>query len=586
MTRKFRLFLCSATALLLAACGGSSSPTTSNNGSGTAPPALTTGRVTVLLTDAPGRDWDQAIATITSIELMGESRNVSIFDGESVVDLLALQDFYEVFSVTEGIFPGTFDKIRLMLSSLELVDLNDDGVEIERVEAKIVGNGKMDLNPRDDIVIAAGDTLYIEIDFDMNKAFKTTTTGQGRVIVRPVVMVNVTAEPPATRLTRVRGTIEEIDAEDNEFELCQEGLVGEMDDDDDDNESDHNECLDVIVGENTGLFGADGMPIEFGDLEVGDIATAIGFLRRESEEDDDDDDDGDSDSHGELELEAITVEIGEAFVRVAGVAGGAVGGDVFDLAVDPGQEIGTDDETLSTQIFPGTHIVRVNGDELDQTAILAGVGVTADGVIVPDESLPDTLRAALLILDPDRELDEDVLSGEIVSINTEDSTLQLMVDDAEQCINASEAAIFLVSNIDGFSSEEVELGDLEPMMLADVFGEGEDEDGCFIASDILASAIAGNTLPVANAGDDQSVDTGAGVSLDGSASSDDDGDPLTYAWTLTSVPEGSTAALIGADTAMPTFTADLAGEYVVELIVNDGAEDSAPDEVVITASTP
>lgn len=575
MSRRIKPLIFSVSTLIIAACSGGGSPSSPNT-KDSIQPQPSNGRVTVLVTDAPGPDWDQAIATITSIELLGDRRAV-IFEGESTVDLLSLPDFYEVFAVADDIAPDVFEKVRVRVKTLELVENDDEGNELQRVQAQLVGGGKIDLNPRQDIVIGPGDSLFIEIDFDMNKAFKTTTTRNGRVIVRPVVMVNVTAEPPVARLTRLRGTIEEIDAENLKLELCQSELVGAMSNEEDaEGESGHDECIDVTVDEQTGLFGGDGLPIGFGDLGAGDLATAIGYLRRELTDGPDND----------IDLHAVTVELGEDFLRVAGIAGGAVMGDVFDLGVDPGQGLGTDDAILSTRVFAKTRIFHRNGDELDRSAILSGVGVMADGVLVPDEALPDTLRTALLILNPELDLAEEVLSGQIVSIHFDAGTLQLMVGESEVCVNALEADIFLVSNAGGFSSQMVGLGDLEPPRAADVFGDGEDDAGCFMASDILASAISANTLPVADAGDDRNVDTGLGVMLDGSASSDADGDPLSYAWAFTSVPEGSAAELLDADTVLPTFTTDVDGEYVAELIVNDGREDSAPDDVVITAATP
>ena len=102
-------------------------------------------------------------------------------------------------------------------------------------------------------------------------------------------------------------------------------------------------------------------------------------------------------------------------------------------------------------------------------------------------------------------------------------------------------------------------------------------------SDWQATGVLGtNAAPVANAGVAQNVVAGSAVTLDGSASSDANGDPLTYAWTLTSKPAGSTAALSSATSAKPTFTANLAGTYVASLIVNDGKVSSTEATVAIT----
>ncbi len=91
-----------------------------------------------------------------------------------------------------------------------------------------------------------------------------------------------------------------------------------------------------------------------------------------------------------------------------------------------------------------------------------------------------------------------------------------------------------------------------------------------------------NRAPVANAGPDRTVLVGTAVPLDGSASTDEDGDPLGYRWTLISMPEGSAAALSDAAIVNPTFVADLAGVYVVELVVNDGECDGVADTVTVT----
>lgn len=93
-----------------------------------------------------------------------------------------------------------------------------------------------------------------------------------------------------------------------------------------------------------------------------------------------------------------------------------------------------------------------------------------------------------------------------------------------------------------------------------------------------------NTVPVANAGANQNVVTGTLVTLDGSGSSDADGDLLTYSWSFTSKPTGSGAALSSVTVAKPTFTPDAGGVYLLNLVVNDGKANSTSAAVTITAS--
>lgn len=95
-----------------------------------------------------------------------------------------------------------------------------------------------------------------------------------------------------------------------------------------------------------------------------------------------------------------------------------------------------------------------------------------------------------------------------------------------------------------------------------------------------------NNKPVANAGADQTVNINTSVSLDGSASSDADGDSLTYRWSLVSVPNGSSVTLFNNSSANPSLTPDTEGSYVVQLIVNDGKIDSDADTVVVEANDP
>ncbi|MCZ8529588.1 PKD domain-containing protein [Alteromonas sp. PRIM-21] len=105
------------------------------------------------------------------------------------------------------------------------------------------------------------------------------------------------------------------------------------------------------------------------------------------------------------------------------------------------------------------------------------------------------------------------------------------------------------------------------------------------ADTVSVIAATANSAPVANAGNDQNASTGTVVTLNGSASSDADGDTLSYAWSLTSFPSSSNASLTNPTNVSPTFTADVDGTYVAQLIVNDGTVDSAADTVSVIAAT-
>lgn len=95
----------------------------------------------------------------------------------------------------------------------------------------------------------------------------------------------------------------------------------------------------------------------------------------------------------------------------------------------------------------------------------------------------------------------------------------------------------------------------------------------------------GNQAPVANAGPDQTVTTGAAVFLDGRASIDPNNDALSYQWTQTA---GTPVSLIGGNTSTPSFSAPsgLIDTTVLTfaLIVNDGQLNSVSDSVNVTVT--
>ncbi len=107
----------------------------------------------------------------------------------------------------------------------------------------------------------------------------------------------------------------------------------------------------------------------------------------------------------------------------------------------------------------------------------------------------------------------------------------------------------------------------------------EVSDGEFSHSDTMTVTVnIANRPPIANAGNDQTVEWGAFVQLDGSASSDPDGDDLTYTWTSSD----SSIILENADSATPSFIAPEENiEITFTLTVSDGEFNSQTVVTVI-----
>ncbi len=95
-------------------------------------------------------------------------------------------------------------------------------------------------------------------------------------------------------------------------------------------------------------------------------------------------------------------------------------------------------------------------------------------------------------------------------------------------------------------------------------------DGC---PDEIITVNNVDRPPVADAGSDQEHEVATVVLLNGSGSSDPDGDALSFFWQFVALPVDSLLTqsdITGIDTALPSFTPDVPGDYVVQLEINDG----------------
>ncbi|PKI12630.1 PKD domain-containing protein [Colwellia sp. 12G3] len=107
-------------------------------------------------------------------------------------------------------------------------------------------------------------------------------------------------------------------------------------------------------------------------------------------------------------------------------------------------------------------------------------------------------------------------------------------------------------------------------------------DGQYLSTVDSVTISTKNLAPTANAGAPMLVVTGQKINLDGTQSTDPEGAMLSYHWSLVSAPSGSAATLSAKDIVAPEFTPDELGNYVFQLIVNDGERSSAPATVIIS----
>lgn len=112
-------------------------------------------------------------------------------------------------------------------------------------------------------------------------------------------------------------------------------------------------------------------------------------------------------------------------------------------------------------------------------------------------------------------------------------------------------------------------------------------DVTFSSSDTVQIDVVDTTdqPPIASAGTDLTVPVGQIATLSGSASDPDD-DPLSIRWDVVAKPSNSrisSFSIAGADTASPTFTPDVSGQFRFRITVSANGL-TASDDVVVTAT--
>lgn len=353
------ILICSLT---LFACGGGGGSSSSDSASSD----TTTGSVAILVTDAPSDEFKAIEITITGISLIADDDNLieiwSLPAGQ-IINLLELETEADLFTLASDVPVGMYNKIRLQVSAVELVNFDDS-----RIDVDVPASGKIDLNPRGQFYVSADETLVVQLDIDANKSIHLVNPSHYRL--RPVVFVDILTAVDIGRLVRLPGEVVSVDSENDQFVL-----------------SAQNQQFLIHVGSATVYFGDQGMPASFADIGAEDLVSVIGHFRSGSDD-------------SQPEFDALLVEEGD-YQRLRGTV--TVGVDSLTVTDD-------DNEVFVVNLDPDTAYYDCFGLATTFAALVDGQRIAVDAIMVDEEYYAalvvicfdgvDTLAGELEVIDP------------------------------------------------------------------------------------------------------------------------------------------------------------------------------------------
>ncbi|HAK97264.1 MAG TPA: hypothetical protein DCM87_20320 [Planctomycetes bacterium] len=316
----------------LSGCGGGGS-----GGTGTDGVQPATGTIAVVFADGPADEFEKIIIRVTRVSLLPENDEdhpVVIYSHREgyEINLLELRDEDLILTVNRDVPAGTYDKIRL-----HVAEVRGEGGPCDVLR---LPSGKIDLNPRGPFRLAAGGSISVRLDIDVDKSIHIASNS--RCNFRPVVFVDIQAGGTLWRCPRLLcGTIAELiddgdDAPDGEID----GFMLEL--------GSGRGTLEVRLGEDTAIFDAEGDAAGRDALAVGERVRVRGMLNYDGT------------------LAASLVVVGDVMV-VKGEALGAVDQDgLFAFRPATGEELTGDFDVLVQ----------------DQTLVIAGCDRSVSAALI------------------------------------------------------------------------------------------------------------------------------------------------------------------------------------------------------------
>jgi len=465
INRYFKFTLFTVLSLIIIGCE-SSDQSIGDAGKGT-------GSVALLLTDAPIDDFDKFMITVSEISLLGDDGSVSLFSGNETIDLLDLNSHSDLFSLTTNIPAGDYYKVRMQVSDPKLLVLDMDGsiLEDETVVPKMGGNGKLDLNPRGEIVITAGQTLALQLDMDAQKSIHLIQNGNGDYRFRPVVFIDVLTDTMLGKLVRLSGYVDDI--EENSFELCKQ-LVDNNDDDlvsvrdDENHENEH--CIKISTAPTTSFFNGMGEAVDQSELADNSVVTVLGYYRNMND-----------DRYVGFDAEVVELAAADVFKTYSGVIESI---DTDNQLIEIRDQ---NDMLKAIQFVSETKVFDMTGKPMLLEELEQDMTIKVEGIY---DDFNAQIKAAIIFVEPISALTSQ-LSGSFVLFHNDMTNFDILDNSiGDTCVSTNEnTSVYLLTiENDGFTSEAVGVSELQPGQRLDVYGSFNNS-GCFMAGSLLLEKL-------------------------------------------------------------------------------------------------
>jgi len=469
--------------LFLISCGG-----------GSGPAAGGTGQVVVLITDGPTDQYERVLITLTRMLLIGSGGQQVIYDGDPITfDLLKLRNRAD-FAFSQRITAGNYNKIRLEIDEVRLIDLGDPGDPNDDVEVilnDLPANGKIDLNPQGPFTVTAGETTVILLDIDARRSFQVVQTGNQRLKFRPVIFVDIFQADIVlpNRLIRAFGRVESVDEVAESLLLCDLQFVAALGAPAAANDA----CARIFAG-SANHFGEDGLAIDFAALAAAIAAnatpllTAIGLPSLP---------DNGTPDNVVLDLDAVVSQLGgrktdtdPGWETTDGLIQGAP--TPTDCDTEQCAEFLPDDadNPITVQLQAETRVFARDGTELGQADIVVGATGSFDGLRVP-AGTSEALRASLFIVGAAPS--GDLISGTLTAVSIGDDFDVLTVqpqsgDPVALCVTAESDVLRILVDDESVSIADLldpAVLDLSADLQIDAAGEASATPGCDIDAAVV-----------------------------------------------------------------------------------------------------